>query len=256
MSDTRSLAGLTVAVTGPPTKGGRLAAELERLGAAVIVAPALRLVPPVDPRPLHRAAARLGEFDWVVLTSAAGVEALAAAAVRADGAAPRRLAVVGSRTAEAAARAGWAAELIPHRFDAEGLLEAFDQRGIALPGARVLVAVAADARAVLPEGLRARGAAVERVSAYDAVPSGSAELSSLAAALEAGSLDLLAFTSSSAARNVLAALGVGVLAVPAAAVGSVTARTARELGYAVAAVAEEHTTDGLVRAVTRWWTSR
>jgi uroporphyrinogen III methyltransferase/synthase len=249
------LRGLTVAVTRPPTKGDRLAAELERLGAAVIHAPALRLAPPGDPSPLARAAARLGDFDWVIVTSAAGVQALHEAAHGA-GTAPRRLAVVGPQTAAAAAAVGWEAHLMPERFDAEGLLEQIDRAAVALAGATVLLAVAENARDLLPDGLAARGAAVHRVAAYASVPATRRELATLDEAVRAGRVDLLTFTSSSAARNVLAALGRAVLAVPAAAVGPVTAATARELGYPVVAVAEEHTMEGLVGAVIGWWSSR
>jgi uroporphyrinogen III methyltransferase/synthase len=120
----------------------------------------------------------------------------------------------------------------------------------------VLLAVAENARDALREGLTARGAVVERVAAYGSVAAGPEELQAIDAAVRAGRLDLLTFTSSSAARNLLAALGPQVLAVPVAAVGPVTARTARELGYPVAAQAEEHTMDGLILAVTRWWESR
>ena len=79
------LAGLMVAVTRPRTKGDRLAAELRRLGAEVVAAPALHLIPPRDPGPLARAAARLADFDWVAVTSATGIHALAEAAQAADG---------------------------------------------------------------------------------------------------------------------------------------------------------------------------
>ena len=250
------LRGLTVAVTRPPTKGDRLAAELERLGAAVIDAPALRLVPPADPTGLADAAARLGDFDWVMVTSAAGVQALHHAARVAGGRAPRRLAVVGSQTAAAAAAVGWEAHLLPERFDAEGLLERIDSTAVALAGAAVLIAVAENARDVLSDGLAARGASVHRVAAYGSVPATPQELAALDAAIRAGRMDLITFTSSSAARNVLAVLGRGVLAVPAAAVGPVTAAAARELGYPVVAVAEEHTMEGLVGAVIGWWRGR
>jgi uroporphyrinogen III methyltransferase/synthase len=116
--------------------------------------------------------------------------------------------------------------------------------------------VAEDARDVLEAGLVARGARVDRVAAYGSAVAERAELGSLAAAREADRPPLLTFTSSSAARNLLAALGRAVLAAPVAAVGPVTAATARELGYAVVAVAEEHTMTGLVRAVVRWWSER
>jgi len=249
------LADLTVAVTRPPTKGDRLAADLERLGATVVDAPALHLVPPADPKPLASAAARLGEFDWVVLTSAAGVQALSDAVRVAGGGAPRRLAVVGAQTAAAAAAVGWQAEVVPERFDAEGLLERLDRGALSFEGASVLLAVAENARDVLLEGLAARGAAVTRVAAYGSAAASAADLGELAAAIRSGRVDLLTFTSSAAARNLVAALGAFVLAVPVAAVGPVTARTARELGYAVVAVAEEHTMEGLIQAVIRWWAS-
>jgi uroporphyrinogen III methyltransferase/synthase len=249
------LSGLTVAVTRPPTKGDRLAADLEKLGARVIDAPALRLVPPADPQPLAGAAGRVADFDWVVLTSAAGVQALSDATRARGGGAPRRLAVVGSQTAVAAAAVGWHAELVPERFDAEGLLERIDRAGESLEGLSVLLAVAENARDVLADGLAARGARVERVAAYGSVATSAAELGELDAAIRAGRVELLTFTSSGAARNLVEVLGASVLAVPVAAVGPVTARTARELGYPVVAVAEEHTMDGLIQSVIGWWAS-
>ena len=249
----QSLAGLTVGVTRPPTKGGRLAADLKRLGALVIAAPALRLVPPPDLAALERAAARVDEYDWVMVTSAAGVQALSAAVAAAGGRAPRRLAVVGPWTAAAAVAAGWHADMVPERYDAEGLLEQLDRAAVPLAGANVLLAVAEDARDVLREGLDVRGAMVERVTAYAAAPAAASDLGELATALRAGRLDLLTFTSALAARNLLAALGPPILAVPVAAIGPVTAGTARDLGYAVEAVAQEHTIDGLIEAVRRWW---
>ena len=143
--------------------------------------------------------------------------------------------------------------LVPERFDAEGLLEALDHTAVSLAGAHVLLPLAEGAREVLPEGLRARGARVERVAAYGSVPAAPADLQELSACLRDGSLRLLTFTSSSATRSLLATVGERVLAVPVAAVGTVTAETCRELGYRVVTVAEEHTMDGLVHAVVTWW---
>ena len=150
-AEEKELAGLTVAVTRPSTKGDTLTAQLTALGARVLDAPALRIVPPADPGPLRRAAARLDEFDWVMVTSVTGVEALAAAG-REGGRSPRRLAVVGSQSAAAAVAAGWSVDLVPRRYDAEGLLEQLDREGVALAGARVLLPLAEGARDVLREG--------------------------------------------------------------------------------------------------------
>jgi uroporphyrinogen-III synthase len=251
------LRGLRVAVTRPVTKGDRLATALARWGATVIEAPAIRLAPPVDPAALAWAAQRIAEYDWVIVTSVAGVEALSAA-LRGQGVAavPRRLGVVGSRTEAAAREAGWRVDLVPERFDAEGLLEVLDRDEVSVAGARVLLPLAEGARDVLREGLTARGAEVQQVVAYRSVASSREELAVLERALADGQVDLLTFTSASAAHALREALGAAACAVPVAAVGPVTASAATALGYRVEAVAEEHTMDGLAEAVRRWWASR
>jgi uroporphyrinogen-III synthase len=248
----RRLAGLTVAVTRPASKGDDLAVALASLGARVIAAPALRLLPPADRGPLLDVARRLADFDWVMLTSSAAVDALAGAASEVNAPPPARVAVVGPRTAAAAAARGWRVDLVPERFDAEGLLGAIDAGAIDLRGRRVLLPLAQDARDVLRAGVAARGGVPERVTAYRAEAADPAELSELAAWLREGRLDLITLASPSAARSLVDALGEAVLQIPAAAVGPVTAQAARGLGYRVDATAEEHTMNGLVDAVLRW----
>ncbi len=122
------LAGRTVLVTRSRGQASRLVEALCDLGAAAVEAPAFRVVPPLDPEALRTAARKVGEYDWVVLTSANGVaalfDALAAQDLDARAFGSARVAAIGPGTAAALAERGVRADLVPERFIAEGILEA------------------------------------------------------------------------------------------------------------------------------------
>jgi uroporphyrinogen III methyltransferase/synthase len=213
-----------------------------------------RIVPPADPSPLRRAAEALAGYDWVFLTSANGVdtlfEALAALGrdARAFGAA--KVAAIGPGTAGALEQRGVHADVVPKRYVAEGILEAF--AGVDLARKRVLVWRAAGARDVLPEGLRAGGAVVDQVDAYDLA--GETVEPETLRRVDADEVDAVIFTSASTARGLRDALGedrFGRLARRAAfvAIGPVTAAELRRLGATVGVEAAEHTVRGAVQAL-------
>ena len=115
-----------------------------------------------------------------------------------------------------------------------------------LEGRPALVARAAEARDVLPEALRDRGAEVDVVALYETV-SEDPDPEAIEAAQDA---DYVTFTSSSTVRNFVAALGERVPAeARVVAIGPVTAQTAREAGLEVEVEAERHDVDGLVEAL-------
>ena len=213
--------------------------------------PLVAMVPPADPAALRRAAAALDQYDWIVLTSANAVEALAGAREGPPGPLPAslRVATVGPATTRAVReRLGAEVALEPrHEYQAEGLLEAF--RGVEVEGRRVLLPVSDRARDVLATGLRARGATVDVVNAYRTItPPGSA-----AALLRAVSArtDLVTLASPSAVEGLTAALGRAAMGLPAGVIGPVTERAARAAGLAVEVVAAPSTTAGLVDAIRR-----
>ena len=216
--------------------------------------------PPRDAEPLAEALSRWEDYDWVAFTSPRGVAAVidAFAELGSDprGRAPRRLAVVGPSTAAAATAIGWTADLVPERFDSEGLLEAIDRRGEPVSGARFLLPVADIARETLPAGLRQRGARVDVVVAYRSIAPAEIDAARVTDLLGGALPVLITFTSPSAARHLLERAGPAVLRVPVAAIGPVTAAAATALGYRVVAVPEDHTLQGLADAVRRWWVSR
>lgn len=267
------LSGRTVVVTRARHQADALGDLLEARGARVFFFPMIRIVPPEDRGPLNRAVARHianPVYDWIIFTSANAVQPFVEAiesssadplghpridlrpALR-----PARILAVGPATADALARSGLRPDLVPDDFVGEGVLEALE-RELVLEGewegsglGRVLLPRAAHARPLLPEALRARGASVDIVEAYRTVPEnrGARELRRL---LAAGEVDIVTFTSSSTVRNFHARVLEREPAVPGgaalAAIGPVTAKTARELGLPVAIVADPYTAPALVDA--------
>ncbi len=236
----RPLFGRTVVVTRAREQASGLRAALEQLGAAVAELPAIVVEPlPVTLPDLER-------FTWLVLTSANGVEALFAA-LHAAGRDARalaglRVAVIGPGTAAALEAHGVRADLLPDRFVAEALLDGFPAPG--RTGEAVLVARAEHARDVLPDGLAARGYAVEVLPLYVTRPA--PPDADVVAALRAGRVDAVTFTSSSTVTNFCDAVGPLEHPPLVVSIGPVTSATARERGLRVDAEASVHTIDGLI----------
>jgi hydroxymethylbilane synthase len=240
------LAGLRIMVTRADRQAAALADALSALGAEAITCPVIAIEPiAVDPAEL----ADLGRYDWLVLTSANGVDRLREVLQDAKRAFPPhiKVAAIGPETAARAREAGMTPALVPQRFIAEDLADALT--AAMAPGARMLVARAAGARDVLPEQLRARGARVDILETYRAVPPADVR-PRLAAALPG--VDMITFTSSSTVRHFVEAMP-GPLddRVRIASIGPITAQTARDLGLRVDIIAQEYTTRGLVDAIVR-----
>src|SRR5215211_844875 len=199
----RPLLGRRVLVTRARTQAGALSDGLRRLGAEPVEVPVVEIAEPTDGgAALAAAAAGLATFDWVVLTSANGVDRLLALLRDSRAFGPCRVAVVGPATAAALARYNVAADLVPDEAVGEALVDAFPSTPDDRPG-RVLLAQAADARPVVADGLRAAGWGVEVVEAYRTVPAALAP-DVLAAARAA---DAITFTASSTVRAYLEAAG-------------------------------------------------
>jgi uroporphyrinogen III methyltransferase/synthase len=171
-----------------------------------------------------------------------GVATGAAAEMRRDGA--TTIAAIGPGTARALAEHGIVADIVPERFVAEALVESLADLDVA--GKRVLVARAAEARDVLPDALRERGAEVDVVALYETVR----EEPTPEAIEAAQSADYITFTSSSTVRNLSEALGDrfpnGARIVS---IGPITSEAARDAGLEVHVEAERHDIDGLIAAL-------
>jgi uroporphyrinogen III methyltransferase/synthase len=244
----RPLHGRRVVVTRARAQASGLAATLRDLGADVVELPAIRIEPRIDNDEVRKVAGALGVYELICLTSPNGVrllfEAMENAGVDARALAGVTVAAIGPGTARALAERGVLADVVPERFVAEGLIEALEDKEVT--GARVLVARAAEARDVLPDALRERGAEVDVVALYETVREDPDE-SEIEAAQGA---DYVTFTSSSTVTNLVTALGDRFPRdARIVSIGPITSESARTAGLEVHVEAERHDVDGLLTAL-------
>jgi uroporphyrinogen III methyltransferase/synthase len=252
------LSGKRVLVARPSHQAQAAVELLRARGAQGIPWATIEIAPPEEIEPLRQAAGRLGEYDWVVFTSANGVQGLWAELERAglDARAfgPARIADIGPGTAQALEPHGLVADLVPARHVAESLAEALlVQLGTEPADRKVLLPRALVAREVLPDTLREAGVAVDVVPAYRTVPASSERAAELAQSLTDQRVDAVMLTSSSTVEQLVQLLGeraTELLSHTAlCSIGPVTTATAAGLGLSVAATAAVHTIAGLVDAM-------
>jgi uroporphyrinogen III methyltransferase/synthase len=235
------LFGRTIVVTRAREQASELRAKLETLGAEVVELPAIAIEPVAFTLPV------LADYRWIVFTSANGVDAffdrgLAPAGLDARALGGVKLAAIGPGTADALTRRGLHPDVVPERFIAESLLDAFPEGS-----GRVLLARAEVARDVLPEGLTEKGYAVDVLPVYRTVRAPVDE--ETLARVRAGQVDALTFTSSSTVTNFCDVVGDVPEGPVVVSIGPVTSQTARERGLTVDVEADPHTIDGLVEGL-------
>ena len=253
----RPLSGQRVLVTRARRQAGALAALLRRQGATVLEIPSIEIRPPRSYRPLDQALRRVADYDWLVLTSVKGVEALFARLKKLRLTTRHlrdlRIAAIGPATRAAIEKRGLRVAVMPREYVAESVVQALRRK---VKGRRVLLVRAKVARDVLPRQLRKAGARVDVIEAYQTVvPAGSRRHLQALLRDPARRPDVITFTSSSTARNFMELLGrkrasrkllEGVLA---ASIGPVTSGTLRDLGLRPGVQARRYTIPGLVAAI-------
>jgi uroporphyrinogen-III synthase len=261
---TSCLFGKRVVNTRSPSQAPELDELLRHRGAVPLSYPCIDIAPPQDAGVLGHALAQLaaGRFDWLVLTSANAVRALAGA-VEAEGAmdqaplVPRalnvaraRVAVVGPETA-ASARAllNLSIDLEPKEYTAQAVAAELVARG----AREVLLPVSDRARDTLPRVLGAHGADVTTVIAYRTILGrGGVDLATM---LRRSGADAITFTSPSTVENLAIRLEQEggdwslVRSTCIACIGPVTSQAAARQGLKVQVQPREHTVRGLVDAL-------
>jgi uroporphyrinogen III methyltransferase / synthase len=236
----RPLNGKRIAVTRARAQASGLVAQLRALGAEVVEAPAIRIVP------LPGGAPDLDGTDLVCLTSPNGVrllfDRLRAAGLDARALHGRTVAAIGPGTTRALRDHGIEPDVVPPRSVAESLVEALRP----IPVTRALIARAAEARDVLPDALRERGAQVDVLPLYETVTE-ELDDDARAAALSA---DYITFTSSSTVTRFLdAAGGPPNASTRIVSIGPVTTQTLRERGLEPHVEARRHDIEGVIAAI-------
>jgi len=254
----KPLAGRRVVVTRGADQAIEFIKELEALGAEAIPFPTILTRPLAEPIELDAAIGTLGEFSWVVFTSANAVKYFMARLrhhnldLRALGFV--KVAVIGPASAAALATAGITADMTPADYLAEGLVEEFEHLDMA--GKKVLLPRAKVAREVLPEQLMEMGAEVVIAPCYETVTAG-ASPQRLAALLRDDRVSYVTFTSGSTVTGYAEILSgepdsQRLMAMThAVCIGPTTEKTALVHGLDVAAVADESTTAGMIEAIVK-----
>jgi uroporphyrinogen III methyltransferase/synthase len=254
------LFGKRIVLTRAKEQAGEFARLLASYGAEPMSVPTIKMVPPPSWEPLDQAIARLSSYSWLMFTSVNGIapfmERLKKARRDVRALAHLQIGAIGPRTADELARYGLTADLVPSEFQAEGMVAAMSQQE--LRGINVLIPRAEVAREMLPEQLRAQGAAVDVVPVYRTVLPETG-LTRLKEQIQAGAIAVITFTSSSTVANFVELIGGATEArrlgskATIACIGPITARTAEEYGLPVTIMPDENTVSALAQAIVRYY---
>jgi uroporphyrinogen-III synthase len=250
------LSGVRVLVGRSRHQAGALSGELRKLGATVLEIPFIEIRKPQSFKPLDAALKNLARYDWLILTSANGVEAMwermDELRLPKTNLGSVRIAAIGPATKKAIEKRGVKVDVVPKEYIAEWVVRSLRRR---VKGKRVLLVRAKVARDVIPRELRRAGANVDVVEAYETVVP-EASRTRLQAALKNPRRrpHIVTFTSSSTVKNFVELLGTrgertNVNGILTASIGSVTSSTLRGLGFSVDIAAKEFTIPGLVAAI-------
>jgi uroporphyrinogen-III synthase len=235
-------------------QAGALSRELRKLGATVLEIPFIEIRKPRSFKPLDTALNNLHSYDWLVLTSVNGVEAigerLEKLRLTKNDLKHLLVAAIGPATKKAIEQRGIKVDGVPREYVAESVVRSLRRR---VKGKRVLLVRAKVARDVIPNELRKAGAHVDVVEAYETVvPQSSRKRLRSALANPRLRPQVITFTSSSTARNFVALLGrheKQLDGIQLASIGPVTSSTLREVGLRVDIRAKKFDIPGLVAAI-------
>jgi uroporphyrinogen-III synthase len=254
----KPLAGYRILITRAARQSGALSGPLTELGAQVIAIPTIEIAPPGSYARLDAALANHRKYDWLILTSVNGVEAMFARLGKLR-IAPAKLqhfkvAAIGPATRDEIERRGLKVLVTPEKYIAEAVVQALQAK---TKGKRVLLVRAKVARDVLPNELRKAGAKVDVVDAYETkVPAGAKAKLNRLFAVESTQPHIVTFTSSSTATNFLNLLEKehyeALRGILLASIGPVTSATLEQAGFKLSVEAKEYTMEGLVEAIAEY----
>jgi uroporphyrinogen III methyltransferase / synthase len=256
--ETRPLFGKKIVITRAIDQAHEFSDLLDAAGAEVISFPTIQIQPPKSWESADAAIARLPEFEWLLFTSVHGVRAFFERLrqgnrdIRALG--TLRIGAIGPKTAARLTDFGLRVDAFPDEYRAEALAQVVGE----VKGARVLIARAEEAREVLPETLKARGAAVTIATVYRTV-----KTRGIAAGVKhrllAREIDAVTFTSSSTVDGFMRHFDARERRrifehTKAAAIGPITAKTLKDYGVRPSIRAGRYTIESLAKAIISYFT--
>lgn len=263
---TNQLEGRTVVITRAASQAGELSTLLENYGAKVFSCPMIEIREPDSYERLDEALDHLYGYDWLIFTSANAVrfflQRLTARGLKFEDLDEIRVCAIGQKTADKLHEAHVHVDVIPSQSTGEGVFAAlaeFTGGTERLQGLNFLLPRAAVGREYLPQALEQAGARVDVVTAYQTVVPESLDRGRLAAML-AGGVDCIAFTSPSTVRNLAMIFDTHDLSktlgsVAIACIGPVTAEAAAQYGLRVDVQPATATSSELARSIAGYLTT-
>src|ERR1700676_4793205 len=207
-NENHPLAGTRILVGPARPQAGSLSASLRSLGASVIEIPFIEIRNPQSYQPLDEALKNIGNYDWLIFTSANGVEAMwerfRKLRLTRRNLKHLQIAAIGPATKKAIVRHGLKVKMVPEEYVAESVVKGLRDK---VKGKRVVLIRAKVARDVIPEELRAAGAEVDVVEAYETVVPEKSRNRLRALMKSSRRPHVVTFTSSSTAKNFAELLG-------------------------------------------------
>jgi uroporphyrinogen III methyltransferase/synthase len=254
----RPLLGQRIVVTRARAQAAELTDRLTELGADVLELPMIRTVAPTNREALIDAIAELNSYQWLVFTSANGVDWFfhhffkAFDDLRDLGGA--RIAAVGPATAARLRALHLKVDVVPDQHTGAAVARAINDFE-SIENLNLCLLRAAQASPELPRELEAAGAIVDDIPVYETVAESPDRLGLGTRFAEQGA-DWLTFTSPSTVTHFhrrfdLKKILTDFPELRIASIGPETSRALEELGIAPAVEAADHTCAGLVAAIKK-----
>ncbi|HXC36880.1 MAG TPA: uroporphyrinogen-III C-methyltransferase [Candidatus Acidoferrales bacterium] len=253
----RPLFGERIVVTRGRDQAAELSQKLASLGVEVLEIPAIKRVESDNRQDIVDAMLALNSYDWLLFTSANGVAAFFELFFRhfhdlrdLGGA---KIAAVGPATAAKLREMHLQVDVMPDEYVGKKIAEQLTKHS-SIENCKICLLRAQDANPDLLQSLEEFGAITDDITVYKTV----AETEDISGASEdfiKNGADWMTFTSGSTVRYIHERFDLPKLmkqfpAMKLASIGPETTKMIRSLGLSPTIEAKEHTTDGLIAALT------
>ena len=256
--DKRPLFGRRIMVTRAREQASEFSTCLESYGANVVEFPTIAIEPIQDNPLLWQAINDLGDYNWVIFTSANSVQFFfsklqeSGKDVRSFAAA--QICAIGPKTVEALSGIGIRADFVP----SQSLASIIATEIAELSRKRILIPHAKIATDELPEALRKNGALVDAIAIYDTLKTVCDRRYDIEREMLGGDIDMVTFTSSSTVKNFVEMFTPSTLRgltekLRIAVIGPSTAETAREHALSVDVMPKMASVEALTEEIVRYY---
>jgi uroporphyrinogen III methyltransferase/synthase len=253
------LGNASVLISRPKGQGADFSTKLKNLGANVFQFDSMIIKSPNDWSLVDHEIKNIASFDWLVFTSANGVEKFLQRFLQLGFdiriLSNLKIACIGPSTALALKLFHIYPDLIPPRHDAEGLIEALAPL---VKGVKVLLARAREGRALLSQEL-SKICQITDLHVYSQSPPSQEQIGNIKKMLSHTSMDYVAVTSSNSAKVIFDSLGdllaprIHAGKTKVVAISPLTSEQVKDLGWGIGLSSASFTTDGMIEEMIKDW---